>query len=136
MDRPTTTLYLRGMPIDVVRDAKATAARRGCTLSTVVTGALERGLADDFQSPHATARPQDDLALAMDWFESNRASLQRKLPGEYVAIIDGAVADHDPDFEQLASRVFARSGVRSVFMPRVEPAGRTIQVRSPRRVRA
>ena len=136
MSRPRTTLYLRGMPVDVVREAKAAAARQGCTLAIVVTQALERGLRPGNRSATSDGAA-NDFENAVAWFERNRESLLRKHPGDYVAIIDGEVVDHDADFEALAIRVFARLGARSVFMPRVErDEGRRMRVRSPRRVHA
>jgi len=55
--------------------------------------------------------------------------------GEHVAIIDEAVIDHDREFAALASRVFARFGNRSIYMPRVQDDEPVVRVRSPRRVR-
>jgi len=37
-----STLFLRNMPTDIVREAKATAARRGTTLARVVADALTK----------------------------------------------------------------------------------------------
>jgi len=77
----------------------------------------------------------DPLAAEMAWYEKHRESLVRRHPGEYVAIAGGVVLDHDPRFEALATRVFVRSGVRAVFMPKVERGERRVRLRSPRRVR-
>ena len=138
MNPQKTTLYLRGMPVTVVREAKVAAARRGSTLAELVTTALVRDAAYEVTGPPDTSpyAPDEDLAQAIAWFERNRERLVKKHPGEYVAIVGGAVADHDRDFETLATRVFARYGVRSVFMPRVERSERPVRVRSPRRVPA
>ncbi|MGH9379825.1 MAG: hypothetical protein ACRD2Z_04330 [Thermoanaerobaculia bacterium] len=50
-----------------------------------------------------------------------------------MAIVDSEVADHDRDFEALATRVFDRLGVRPIFMPRVTAEPERARVRSPRR---
>jgi hypothetical protein len=126
-----TAVYLRGLPTDLVREAKAAAARRGSTLAKVVAEALGRALAADESSP----RPVDSLDRDMTWYERNRARLAARYRGEYVAIVDLAVVDHDEDFEALAGRVFDRLGVRSVFMPRVAEIEARPRLRSPRRVR-
>jgi hypothetical protein len=133
MATQTTTLYLRGMPTQVVREAKAAAARRGSTLASFVADALARRLA----GVEALAEtPDEGLTAEMAWYEANRASLVSAYAGEYVAIVEGAVVDHDRDFSALAARAFARFGLRGIYMPRVlgqEPAAR---LRSPRRARA
>jgi hypothetical protein len=124
-----TTLYLRRMPRQWVREAKAAASRRGSTVAAVVADALatalEGGGGDDAYAP---------LRESMDWYEKNRRRLLRRHRGEYVAILDRGVVDHDQDFESLAARVFARHGLQPVFMPRVEEGEATARVRSPRRV--
>ena len=124
-----TTLYLRGLPESLVRELKARAARRGLTLKALVGELLEREL-----GPSAAA-PRDVLHDDRAWFERHRARLARAHPGEYVAILDQAVIDHDASFDSLARRVFALHGVRPIFMPRCTPATRTVTVRSPRRPR-
>jgi hypothetical protein len=68
----------------------------------------------------------------MRWYERNRERLVREYAGEYVAILDNAVIDHDPDFEDLAERVFAREVGRNVFMPQVVANPRSLRVASPR----
>jgi hypothetical protein len=125
-------VYLRGIPSDVIREAKVAAARRGITLAGFVAGSLAQALrtADDAQEPY------DDLADEMRWYERNRERLARTHAGEYVAIVGGRVVDHDDHFEQLATRVFARTGVRNVFMPRVTAAEKVVRLRSPRVRRA
>ncbi len=127
---PKTTLYLRGMPSALVRAAKVTAAQRGSTLTALVTDSLARSL-DDTQPPS----DDDELGAEMRWYELNRDRLVRRYQGKYVAIVGRSVIDHDRDFSALASRVFARIGVRSCFMPRVEPSASTVRVRSPRLAR-
>jgi len=125
-----TTLYLRGMPTRIVREAKAAAARRGDTLAALVSDTLARAL-DKGREPR---EPSDnELRNSMRWYEKNRSRLLQQHPGEYIAIVDRAVIDHDLDFEALATRVFARIGVRPVFMPRVQAGEARARIRSPRR---
>ena len=121
-------LFLRGMPIELVREAKAVAARRGQTLTAVVAEALSRSLG--VQDGGA-----GDLAPDMDWYAVEHPRLAGRYGGQYVAILDRAVVDHDRDFDALARRVFARYGPRNIFMPRVtEQVSAEARVRSPRRV--
>ena len=122
----TTTLYVRGVPRPVVRQAKAAAAREGRTLGGWVSDTLARAT-----GASGSARAAYELGDDVAWYESHQAHLERKYSGQYVAIVGRAVVDHDVAFEVLARRVFARFGTRSICMPRV---GRDVlRVRSPRR---
>lgn len=122
-------LFLRNMPTDVIREAKAAAARRGKTLTAIVTEALSRSLRVSGDAQDGT----DPLHRDIGWYRANRTKLLRRYAGEYVAIVDGAVVDHGRDFDALATRVFARFGNRSVYMPRVQRDEPTARIRSPRR---
>lgn len=122
-------LFLRGVPTDLVREAKAAAARRGETLTTIVAEALARSLGLDGETRGDPL--QDDIA----WYAKHRPKLLRQYPGEYVAIIDGVVIDHGRDFDALAMRVFRRFGTRSIYMPRVQRGEPAARVRSPRRAK-
>ena len=112
-----------------MRLAKAEAARRGESLGRVVTGALEKA----FAHPSIDT---DDLDADVAWFDAHAAALRRKYDGQFVAIVDTRVVDHDSDFDRLARRVFAKLGTRSIFMPRVEREPSLRVVRSPRVRRA
>lgn len=128
----TGTLYLRGMPRALVREAKAEAARRGISLTAFAREALARALgrtgARDGVDEIKPIRPD------LEWFEANRARLARRYRNEYVAIVNRRVVDHDPDFGTLARRVFAKHGHRPIAMPKVTLEARVIHLRSPRRV--
>ena len=122
-----TTLYLRGVPRRIVREAKAAAANAGKTLGRWVSEQLAH--ATEGAGGHPAA---DALDADMAWFERNRHKLERDYSGEYIAIVDQRVVDHDPDFDPLARRTFKQYGVRPICMPKV--GRREIRVRSPRRV--
>lgn len=122
-------MFLRNMPPEIVREAKATAARRGETLTAFVAKALARSMSMPEESPPAS----DVLHRDMQWYRTHRSSLLKRYLGQYVAILDGEVVDHGRDFGPLAARVFARFGNRSVYMPRVEASEPTARIRSPRR---
>lgn len=134
-------IYLRGLPAQLVREAKAIAARRGITLASFVTEAIVRaieqagarvGVSEPEASNATPTEEADELASEMRWFEHHRERLSRELAGEYVAIVEHAVIDHDADFDALARRVFARIGTRNVFMPLVGPKSAPLRLRSPR----
>ncbi|MBI4819666.1 MAG: hypothetical protein HY791_25560 [Deltaproteobacteria bacterium] len=122
-----TTLYVRGMDPQLVRSAKAEAARTGRTLSALISEALEQTLG---RSPESS-----ELDESISWFESNGPRL-KKYRGEFVAILGKTLIDHDRDFDVLARRVFARVGHRAIFMPLVgESASTVAKIRSPRTAR-
>lgn len=124
------TLYLRNVPAGLVREAKVKAAREGTTLTAVVIDALAQSLESGGEVQKVLG---DELREGMEWYEENRTDLLQRYRNEYVAIVDRAVLDHDEDFESLATRVFARLGTRSIFMPRVTEDAERVRVRSPRR---
>lgn len=118
------TLYLRGVPEELVRRAKASAAARGMTLVSFVTEALAEKL---------DGRSLDTGALAGDvaWYEANRTRLLSRYRGEYIAVRNGEVLDHDRNFESLARRVFTNLGTRPVFMPRCDEEPEIVDIPSP-----
>jgi plasmid stability protein len=129
----TGTLYLRGMPRKLVREAKVEAARRGMSLTAFAREALARALGAPAGTEASPAEPGGLEAIQrdLDWFEANRARLLRRYRDEYVAVIDRKVVDHDPDFGALAERVFRKHGMRSIAMPKVTAEQRVAEIPSP-----
>ncbi len=130
-EQSTGTLYLRGVPRELVREAKAEAARRGMSLTAFAKEALARALGRTSEEDQDVVRP---IRPDLDWFEANRQRLLRRYREEYVAVVNRRVVDHDADFGALAARVFAKYGRRPVAIPKVTPEPRVIHLRSPRRV--
>lgn len=66
-------------------------------------------------------------------FQAMHTELAEQYMGEYVAIHDGGVVDHDRDFRALHSRVRQRFGRQAVLLRRVEAGpDREWTFRSPR----
>jgi plasmid stability protein len=128
MPESTKALFLRNLPTELVREAKAAAARRGKSLTAFVSEALTRSL----RVGNAPSDEPDVLADDIAWYQRNRSKLLQRYRGEYVAIVDRAVVDHDRDFNALAERVFGRFGYRSIYMPRVQREEVVVRIRSPR----
>ena len=126
------TLYLRNVPAVLVRDAKVKAARDGTSLTAVVTEALAKSLKPGDETQPS---PEADLRESMEWYQTNHGRLLKRHRGEYVAILERRVVDHDASFESLAARVFGRWGVKPIFMPRVTEGTERARIRSPRRKR-
>lgn len=125
-----TTLYLRDVPKHVVRDLKAQAALQGRTLTAFVTEMLSRMAEED---DHSALRP---LEADMRWYDTHKAGLVRRYRGQHLAIVNQRVIDHDRDFDALARRVFAKAGVRPIFMPKCVDGERVVHLRSPHLVRS
>jgi len=80
---------------------------------------------------------REKIRTETEAFERQRKSLLAAYPGEYVAIHEGNVIDHDPDLRTLHLRVFARLGHAPVLLKRViEQPERELVFRSPRFERA
>jgi hypothetical protein len=127
------TLYLRSLPEDLVREAKAAAARRGLTLTAFVGEALASMLG--IEAPTRAARAQG-LEADMAWYDAHKPSLLRRYQGQYLAIVNRRLVGHDREFDRLARRVFRRFGVRPVYMPKCVGEDRVATIASPRVVRA
>ena len=76
---------------------------------------------------------REKIRAEMKAFEQLRGTLLAQYRGEYVAIHEGQVIDHDPHLRTLHLRVFARLGHTVVLLKRVtdEPE-RELVFRSPR----
>ena len=70
-------------------------------------------------------------------FAVQQMDLQQRYPGEYVAMHDGQVIDHDADLSALHRRVQASVGNVPVLLKQVnQPVDRELLLRSPRLERA
>lgn len=136
-DPESMTLYLRGVPAKLVREAKALAARRGVTLRTLVAEALETMLAQKMP-PHPVLQPEEtetgsaEVRADMEWYETHKAELLPDYEGLYVAIVQQAIVDHDREFGAVARRVFERFKDRPVFVTKVVRGEREARIASPR----
>ena len=128
----TATLYLRGVPRALVREAKVTAARRGITLTALVKEALTSTVQQDMSQSEDLP---GDFTRDWSWYHKNKSKLLKRYQNKYVAILNRKVVDHDADFAPLARRVYDRYGVRSICMPKVTRGERVIHLRSPQIVR-
>jgi hypothetical protein len=90
---------------------------------TIVDRALRAYLAD-FR--------REKIRTELKAFEQQRADLLRRYEGEYVAIHEGQVIDHDPDLRQLHLRVFEHLGHTPVLLKQITAKpDRELLFRSP-----
>jgi len=82
---------------------------------------------------HLRQIERDRIRSETDAFRSMHAELVKKHLGQYVAVYDGKVVDHDQDFPALHRRIRQRFGRRPVLLRRVttEPDHQLV-FRSPR----
>jgi hypothetical protein len=125
----TATLYLRGIPRQLVREAKVAAARRGITLTALAKEALATVIGLD---PTQGDQLPDDFTRDWSWYEAHKTKLLKRYRNRYVAIVNRKVVDHDTDFGPLARRVYDRYGVRSICMPKVGAGNDVVRLASPR----
>jgi len=76
---------------------------------------------------------REKIKAEAEAFRAMHAELVEKYLGQYVAIRNGKVVDHDEDFQSLHSRIRQRFGRRPVLLRRVEVEPERVWVfRSPR----
>ncbi len=76
---------------------------------------------------------REKIKAEAEAFCSMHAELAEKYLGQYVAIHNGKVVDHDKDFQPLHSRIRQRFGRQSVLLRCVEAEPeRALTFRSPR----
>ncbi len=76
---------------------------------------------------------REKIRAEAEAFRSMHAELAEKYLGQYVAIHNGKVIDHDEDFQSLHSRIRQRFGRQPVLLRRVEAEPERVWLfRSPR----
>ena len=76
---------------------------------------------------------REKIKAEAEAFRSMHAELAEKYLGQYVAIHNGKMVDHDKDFPSLHSRIRQRFGRQPVLLRRIETEPERVLVfRSPR----
>lgn len=82
---------------------------------------------------HVRAEAQRAMEKEAEAFRRLHSQLLESIPGEYAAIYQGQLVDHDPDFLALLPRVEERYAGQPVLIRQVlAEAEPVIRVRSPR----
>ena len=84
--------------------------------------------------PSESVQPADypKFEEAKRYFQENKTQILEKYKGDFIAILDNAVVDHDKDFSELAKRVYEKFGYQTTYMPFVESEQRVLRIPSPR----
>lgn len=76
--------------------------------------------------------PRKELIKSLEYFQENKTEILEKYKGNFIAILDNAVVDHDKEFSELAKRVYEKFGYQTTYMPFVESEPRVLRIPSPR----
>lgn len=69
---------------------------------------------------------------ARKYFQENKTQILEKYRGNFIAILDNSVVDHDREFSELAKRVYEKFGYQTIYMPFVEAQPSVLSIPSPR----
>lgn len=130
------------IPEPLYRRARALAKSRNRSLDVLIADALDRGLTTDeadieeeqSSSPFASAGEEGKkLHEETVAYEAMHDQLLATHFGEHVAIFNGQLVDHDPDFLTLLGRIDARYPDDVVLIKQVTPLPeRELRIYSPR----
>jgi hypothetical protein len=81
--------------------------------------------------PAGSAKAKGSFEAGKRYYEQNKDLLAARYAGEYIAVLDRDVIDHDASFSSLAQRVYKRLGYVSVYMPQVAAKRRVLRFESP-----
>ena len=84
--------------------------------------------------PGERSQPTDYVKFqeAKGYFQEHKAQILEKYSGNFVAILDETVVDHDRNFSELAKRIYEKFGYQAIYMPFVESEPSVLRIPSPR----
>ena len=123
------------IPESLVRRARELARIRRRPLDAVIAEVPDEALPPGRSSAELADDEDAAVARAMEAYAMLHPTLRESYSGQYVAILDGRLVDHDPNQEALYRRIVARHPDRFVWLTRVEEEPlATLNFRSPRLV--
>ncbi len=113
------------------------------TLSPQLIAELEQAASEQAMNPEQLLEDavrtylrqleRDKIKAEAEAFRQLHPELVKQYLGRYVAIHNGKVVDHDPDFQALHQRIRQRFGRQAVLLRQVTPEPeRTLVILSPR----
>ena len=121
------------IPEALVHRARKLARVRRRPVDTVIAELLDEALPPAEEAAIPSEADEAAITREMEAYVALHPSLKANYLGQYVAILDGQLVDHDGDPSALYQRIVARYGDRFVWLTAVEEEALTTLVfRSPR----
>jgi hypothetical protein len=126
------------LPEHTIGKLRQMAERKGTDISELLDRAIERYLADEPSIHDQGWEVEQDGQIAQiereqQAYEAQHKRLLVKYGGQYIAMRQGKVVDHDEDSSALWQRVHKRFGRQPILItPVLHETRQTIVVRSPR----
>jgi hypothetical protein len=130
------------LPDQTAEKLQRVAERQGVDATQLLVQLVENHLADDSLPPEAVSgtlwsEQEQKINQEQKQYEAQHSALLKHYSGEYIAMHQGAVVDHDDDRVVLRRRVRARFGDTPVLItPVLTEARQIIIVHSPRLLEA
>lgn len=125
------------LPDETIEKLEHVASHEGIDTTALLLRLVEDYLASKpVQEPEKHALGWDEqqrkIAQEQKFYEAQHQELLKVYRGQYIAMNDGRVVDHDTNGAVLRRRVRTRYGKKTIFVtPVLEEALQTIQLRSP-----
>ena len=121
------------IPEALLHRARKLARVRRRRVDTVIAELLDEALPPAKEAAIPSEADEAAITREMEAYVALHPSLKANYLGQYVAILDGQLVDHDGDPSALYQRIVARYGDRFVWLTAVEEEALTTLVfRSPR----
>ncbi len=128
MEEQTITLTL---PVSVLRQVAQVAAQTNREIDQVLRSVVTHSFPAVFVHPQRAAMQQEEAA-----FRRMQNELIATYLGQFVAIFDGLVVDHDKDEDGLIKRLNIRYPTETVLVRQVtDDQDKVLCIRSPRLIR-
>ncbi len=130
------------LPDQTAEKLQRVAERQGVDATQLLVQLVENYLTDDLSLAEAAletlwSEQQQKINQEQQQYEAQHPALLKSYSGEYIAMHQGAVVDHDGDSVVLRRRVRARFGDTPVLItPVLAEMRQIITVRSPRLLEA
>lgn len=130
------------LPDQTAEKLQHVAERQGMDATQLLVQLVENYLAADSLPPEAVAgtlwsEQEQKINQEQQQYEAQHSTLLKHYSGQYIAMHQGAVVDHDGDRVVLRRRVRARFGdIPVLITPVLTEARQIITVRSPRLLEA
>jgi hypothetical protein len=124
------------LPDQTIEKLNRSAAEQGIEPAQLLVRLVEEYLAGELRTQPEFTEQEKKINWEQQQYEAQHSDLLHRFKGEYIAMHEGKVVDHDQDAVALGRRIRKLYGKIAVLITRVgEEPMLTITVRSPRLVR-